>query len=170
MSIKDANTRYVAVKLLYDALGQALKDEKADHIAALMDSAAETGSKKWSVQIGDVEVASVSLVEKSESIVLSDPEALANHRGAASPSEVMLTMKDWAAKQALALVVHVDEEGNGFTKDGELVGPGFAIKPPGAPYQSVRWSTKNDGREVMGAALKSGELAAVLTGLPLLEQ
>ena len=169
MLLKDANARFTALKLLRDVVDAAMKDEKADHLQALIESAEATDSTKWSVKIDGTEVASISLVQKSDSIVIADPAKLANHLAPTSPEYVQLGLRDWAKKEFESLVAHVDDEGNGFTEDGELIGPGVVTRPAGTPYQSVRWNSKNNGKEVLGEAIRSGDLQELLAGVPLIE-
>ena len=172
MLLRDINLRYAALKLIADIVAEAMKDEKADHLQALEASAEESGAKSWTVTLDGEKVAAVTLAQRSGGPKILDEDALAAHLAEARPDmvETRTVIKPWAAKEILASIVDVTEDG-GITKDGEIL-PGIVDVPAGAPYQSLRWDAKSEGRDVVADAIRSGALRDLLadTGLPMLEQ
>lgn len=172
MLLRDINLRYAALKLIRDAVEEAMKAEKADHLEALEASAEESGAKSWTVTLDGEKVAAVTLAQRSGGPKILDEDALAAHLAEARPDmvETRTVIKPWAAKEVLASIVDADDSG-GITSDGEIL-PGIVITEPGAPYQSLRWDAKSEGRDVVADAIRSGELRDLLadTGLPMLEQ
>lgn len=197
MLLRDTNLRFAALKLIRDAVEDAMKAEKADHLEALEASAEDSGAKSWTVTLGGEKVASVTLAQRAGGPKVIDEDALAAHLSEHRPELVDVSVplppadaramidlleenfpvqikpevkiKPWAAKEILSTVVEVTEEG-AISKDGEIF-PGIAEVPPGDPYQSLRWDSKADGRSQVAAAIRSGELRDLLkdTGLPLIE-
>lgn len=172
MLLRDINLRYAALKLIADIVAEAMKAEKAEHLEALEASAEESGAKSWTVTLDGEKVAAVALAQRSGGPKILDEDALAAHLAKARPDmvETRTVIKPWAAKEILASIVDVTDEG-GVTKDGEIL-PGIVQTEPGAPYQSLRWDAKSEGRDVVADAIRSGELRDLLadTGLPMLEQ
>ena len=172
MLLRDVNLRYAALKLIADIVAEAMKAEKADHLEALEASAEESGAKSWTVTLDGEKVAAVTLAQRSGGPKILDEDALAAHLAEARPDmvETRTVIKPWAAKEVLASIVDVTEDG-GITKDGEIL-PGIVDVPAGAPYQSLRWDAKSEGRDVVADAIRSGALRDLLadTGLPMLEQ
>ncbi|WP_087484010.1 hypothetical protein [Brachybacterium massiliense] len=172
MLLRDINLRYAALKLIRDAVEDAMKAEKAEHLEALEASAEESGAKSWNVTLGGEKVAAVTLAQRAGGPKVVDEDALAEHLEAARPDmvETVKRLKPWAAKEILASIVDATEDG-GVTKDGEIV-PGIVMVEAGAPYQSLRWDAKTDGKDVVADAIRSGALRDLLadTGLPMLEQ
>lgn len=172
MLLRDINLRYAALKLIRDAVEDAMKAEKAEHLEALEASAEESGAKSWNVTLGGEKVAAVTLAQRAGGPKVVDEDALAEHLEAARPDmvETVKRLKPWAAKEILASILDVTDDG-GVTKDGEIL-PGIVQTEPGAPYQSLRWDAKSEGKDVVADAIRSGELRELLadTGLPMLEQ
>lgn len=170
MNLRNTNLRYAALKLIADIVDRAMKDEKAAHLAELEESSKDSGAKSWTVTIGDTKVAGITLSQQAGGYKIADEEALAEWLEDEHPDMVETTVKikPWAAKQLLASIVEVTEEG-AVTSDGEIL-PGVIETPPGAPYQSLRWDTKNNGKELVAEAIREGYLKEVLagTGLPLI--
>ena len=171
MLLRDTNLRYAALKLIADIVAEAMKAEKADHLEALEASAEDSGAKSWTVTLGGEKVASVTLAQRAGGPKVIDEDALAEHLEQSRPEmvETVKRLKPWASKEVLASIVEVTDDG-AVTKDGELL-PGIVEAPAGAPYQSLRWDTKSDGKDVVADAIRSGELRDLLadTGLPLIE-
>lgn len=172
MLLRDINLRYAALKLIADIVADAMKAEKADHLQALEASAEDSGAKSWNVTLGGEKVASVTLAQRSGGPKVIDEDALAEHLEASRPDmvETVKRLKPWAAKEVLASIVDVTNDG-GVTSDGEIL-PGIIQTEAGAPYQSLRWDAKSEGRDVVADAIRSGELRDLLadTGLPMLDQ
>ena len=172
MLLRDRNLRYAALKLIRDAVEDAMKAEKADHLDALEASAEDSGAKSWTVTLGGEKVAAVTLAQRAGGPKVADEQALAEHLEDAHPEmvETVKRLKPWASKEILASIVDVTDDG-GVTSDGEIL-PGIVEVPAGAPYQSLRWDAKSEGRDVVADAIRSGELRDLLadTGLPMLEQ
>lgn len=171
MLLRDINLRYAALKLIRDAVEDAMKAEKADHLQALEASAEESGAKSWTVTLGGEKVAAVTLAQRAGGPKILDEDAVIDTIEGAHPDmvETVKRLKPWAAKEVLASIVDVTDEG-GVTKDGEIL-PGIVQTEPGAPYQSLRWDAKSEGRDVVADAIRSGELRDLLadTGLPMLD-
>ena len=172
MSLRDTNLRYAALKLIADIVDKAMKDEKADHLEALQAAAEDTGAKSWEVTLGGRKVAGVTLSQRSGGFKVGDPESFAVYVQDQDPKAVdtVVTVKDWKSKELLDRVVDV-VDGYGITSDGDMI-PGVVEVPAGAPYQSLRWDSKADGREAVAEAIRHGELREILagTGLPMIEQ
>ncbi|GAP78541.1 hypothetical protein Y09_1370 [Brachybacterium sp. SW0106-09] len=171
MLLRDRNLRYAALKLIADIVADAMKAEKADHLDALETSAEDSGAKSWTVTLGGEKVASVTLAQRAGGPKIADEQALAEHLEAAHPEmvETVKRLKPWASKDVLASIVEVTDDG-AVTKDGEIL-PGIVEAPAGAPYQSLRWDAKSDGKDVVADAIRSGDLRDLLgdTGLPMLD-
>lgn len=171
MLLRDRNLRFAALKLIADIVAEAMKAEKADHLEALEASAEDSGAKSWTVTLGGEKVASVTLAQRAGGPKVADEQALAEHLEDSHPEmvETVKRLKPWASKDILASIVEVTDDG-AVTKDGEIL-PGIVETPAGAPYQSLRWDTKSDGKDVIADAIRSGELRDLLadTGLPLIE-
>lgn len=177
MSLRDTNLRYAALKLIADTVDKAMKDEKAAHLDALEKSAEDSGAKSWTVTLGGEKVASVTLAQRAGGPKIMDEAALIEHLAETNPDmlETKVTIKPWAAKELLASIVEVTEDG-AVTKDGEIL-PGIEEAPAGAPYQSLRWDKDKGetaggerGRRVIADALQAGELRELLADIPLLER
>lgn len=170
MSLRNTNLRYAALKLIADIVDRAMKDEKAAHLAALEESAEDSGAKSWTVAIGGQKVAGITLSQREGGYKIADEDALAEWLEDEHPDMVETTVKikPWAAKQLLASIVEVTDAG-AVTSDGEIL-PGVVETPPGVPYQSLRWDAKNNGKDIVAEAIRDGDLAEVLadTGLPLI--
>lgn len=177
MTLRDINTRYAALKLIADAVKDAMDREKSSHLEALERSSNETGAKSWTVTVDDQKVASLTLAQRAGAARIADESALIDAIADAHPDmlEHTVALKPWAAKQLLESIVDVTEDG-GITRDGELL-PGIAMGEPSAPYQTLRWDkatgeTKGDerGRHILADAIRSGDLAELLagTGLPMI--
>lgn len=171
MLLRDINLRYAALKLIGDLVADAMKAEKADHLEALEASAEDSGAKSWNVTLGGEKVGSVTLAQRAGGPKVIDEQALAEHLEGARPDmvETVKRLKPWASKEILASIVEVTEDG-GINSDGEIL-PGIVETPAGAPYQSLRWDAKNEGKDVVADAIRSGELRDLLadTGLPMLD-
>ena len=171
MLLRDTNLRYAALKLIGDLVADAMKAEKAEHLEALEASSEDSGAKSWTVTLDGEKVASVTLAQRAGGPKILDEDALAAHLEHDHPEMVdtVKRLKPWAAKELLASIVDVTEDG-GVTKDGEIV-PGIVLTEAGAPYQSLRWDAKNDGKDVVADAIRSGALRELLadTGLPMLD-
>jgi len=171
MLLRDINLRYAALKLIADIVADAMKAEKADHLDALETSAEDSGAKSWNVTLGGEKVATVTLAQRAGGPKVLDEDALATHLAESRPDmvETVTRLKPWASKEILASIVEVTDDG-AVTKDGELL-PGIVEAPAGAPYQSLRWDSKAEGKDVVADAIRSGELRDLLkdTGLPLIE-
>lgn len=171
MLLRDINLRFAALKLIDGLVDEAMKAEKADHLEALEASAEDSGAKSWDVTLGGEKVGTVTLARRAGGPKVADEQALAEHLEASHPEmvETVKRLKPWASKEVLASIVEVTEDG-AVTKDGELL-PGVVEVPAGAPYQSLRWDAKAEGRDVVADAIRSGELRDLLkdTGLPLIE-
>ena len=172
MLLRDINLRYAALKLIADIVAEAMKAEKAEHLEALEASAEDSGAKSWNVTLGGEKVAAVTLAQRSGGPKILDEDALADHIEHDHPEmvETVKRLKPWASKEILASIVAVTDDG-GVTSDGEIL-PGVVEVPAGAPYQSLRWDAKSEGRDVVADAIRSGALRDLLadTGLPMLEQ
>lgn len=172
MLLRDINLRYAALKLIRDAVEDAMKAEKAEHLEALEASAEDSGAKSWTVTLGGEKVAAVTLAQRAGGPKVADEQALAEHLEDSHPEmvETVKRLKPWASKEILASIVAVTDDG-GVTSDGEIL-PGIVEVPAGAPYQSLRWDAKSEGKDVVADAIRSGELRDLLadTGLPMLEQ
>ena len=133
MLLRDINLRYAALKLIADIVADAMKDEKADHLQALEASAEDSGAKSWNVTLGGEKVAAVTLAQRAGGPKILDEDALAKHLAEARPDmvETRTVLKPWAAKEILASIVDVTDDG-GITKDGEII-PGIVEVPAGAP-------------------------------------
>lgn len=177
MTLRDINTRYAALKLIADAVKDAMDREKAAHLDALEQSSNDSGAKSWTVTIDDQKVASLTLSQRAAAPRVADEAALIDAISEAHPDmlEHTVTLKPWAAKQLLDSIIDVNEDG-AVTKDGELL-PGIVMSEPGAPYQSLRWDKatgemKGDerGRHLLADAIRSGELSELLAdaGLPMI--
>lgn len=171
MLLRDINLRYAALKLIRDAVEDAMKAEKADHLDALEASAEDSGAKSWTVTLGGEKVAAVTLAQRAGGPKVADEQALAEHLEDSHPEmvETVKRLKPWASKEILASIVAVTDDG-GVTSDGEIL-PGVVEVPAGAPYQSLRWDAKSEGRDVVADAIRSGALRDLLadTGLPMLD-
>ncbi|WP_347042061.1 hypothetical protein [Brachybacterium nesterenkovii] len=167
MNLRDTNLRYAALKLIADAVKEAMEDEKAGHLAALQASVEDTGARSWTVTIGGEKVATLNLAQRSAGVKITDEAALVAAVEQVHPDMIESRLKPWAAKQLLDSIVDVTDDG-GVTRDGEVL-PGISETPAGAPYQSLRWE-KAGGRELVADAIRSGDLAALLadTGLPMI--
>ena len=172
MLLRDINLRYAALKLIADIVADAMKEEKADHLEALEASAEDSGAKSWNVTLGGEKVAAVTLAQRAGGPKILDEDAVIGTISGARPDmvETVTRLKPWAAKEILASIVDVTDDG-GITKDGEII-PGIVDVPAGAPYQSLRWDAKAEGKDVVADAIRSGELRDLLadTGLPMLDQ
>lgn len=172
MLLRDINLRYAALKLIADIVADAMKAEKAEHLEALEASAEDSGAKSWNVTLGGAKVGTVTLAQRAGGPKIIDEDELAHHIEHDHPDmvETVKRLKPWAAKQILASIVDVDDSG-GITQDGEIL-PGITMTEAGAPYQSLRWDAKAEGKEVVADAIRSGELRDLLkdTGLPMLER
>ena len=113
----------------------------------------------------------MTLAQRAGGPKVIDEQALAEHLEGARPDmvETVKRLKPWASKEILASIVEVTEDG-GINSDGEIL-PGIVETPAGAPYQSLRWDAKNEGKDVVADAIRSGELRDLLadTGLPMLD-
>jgi len=171
MLLRDVNLRYAALKLIADIVAEAMKAEKAEHLEALEASAEESGAKSWNVTFDGEKVAAVTLSQRAGGPKILDEDALAKHLEVSRPDmvETVTRLKPWAAKEILASIVDVTDDG-GITRDGEII-PGIVMVEAGAPYQSLRWDAKAEGKDVVADAIRSGELRDLLadTGLPMLE-
>lgn len=171
MMLRDINLRYAALKLIADIVAEAMKAEKAEHLEALEASAEDSGAKSWNVTLGGEKVAAVTLAQRSGGPKVIDEDALAAHLEASRPDmvETVKRLKPWASKEVLASIVDVTDDG-GVTSDGEIL-PGIIQTEAGAPYQSLRWDAKAEGKDVVADAIRSGELRDLLadTGLPMLD-
>lgn len=167
MNLRDTNLRYAALKLIADAVKEAMEDEKAGHLEALRESSDESGARSWTVTIGGAKIATLNLAQRSAGVKVTDEDALVAAIEQVHPDMVETRLKPWAAKQILGSIVDVTDDG-AVTRDGEVL-PGITATPPGDPYQSLRWE-KDGGRELLTDAIRSGDLAALLsdTGLPLI--
>lgn len=177
MTLRDINTRYAALKLIADAVKDAMDREKAAHLEALEQSSNDSGAKSWTVTIDDQKVASLTLSQRAAAPRVADESALIDAISEAHPEmlEHAVSLKPWASKQLLDSIIDVTDDG-AVTKDGELL-PGIVMSEPGAPYQSLRWDkatgeTKGDerGRHFLADAIRSGELSELLAdaGLPMI--
>lgn len=171
MLLRDINLRYAALKLIGDLVADAMKAEKAEHLEALEASSEDSGAKSWNVTLDGEKVAAVTLAQRAGGPKILDEDALAAHLAEARPDmvETRTVIKPWAAKELLASIVDVTEDG-GINGDGEIL-PGIVQTEPGAPYQSLRWDAKAEGKDVVADAIRSGALRELLadTGLPMLE-
>lgn len=173
MTLRDSNTRYAALKLIRDAVDEAMKHEKSDHLDELVADSENSGSQKWVVKVDDAPVASITLSARAAQPRISDESALIDAVSDEHPDwlEHTVSLKDWVRKQILESLVDVTDDG-GVTKDGEVL-PGISMSSPGDPYQSVRWvksGGEETGKAAMAEAIRSGDLAELLagTGLPLI--
>lgn len=176
MNLRDTNLRYAALKLIADAVKDAMEREKADHLRALQESAEDSGSTKWEVTVDGGKVASLSLsTGRGGGPKITDEAALVAAIEQVHPEMVETRLKPWASKQLLDSIVDVTEDG-AVTRDGELL-PGIEQMPGGSPYQSLVWAKdKGDargdelGRRMVAEAIQSGALRDLLsdTGLPLI--
>lgn len=177
MTLRDINTRYAALKLIADAVKDAMDREKAEHLKALEQSSNESGAKSWTVTVDDQKVASLTLAQRAAAPRITDESALIDAISEAHPDmlEHTVALKPWAAKQLLAQIVDVTEDG-AVTEDGELL-PGITMSEPGDPYQTLRWDKATGeakggerGRHLLADAIRAGELSALLedAGLPLI--
>lgn len=171
MLLRDINLRYAALKLIADIVAEAMKAEKAEHLEALEASSEDSGAKSWNVTLGGEKVAAVTLAQRSGGPKILDEDALAAWLVENRPDmvETKVSIRPWAAKELLVSIVDVTEDG-GITSDGEIL-PGIVQVEAGAPYQSLRWDAKTDGKDVVADAIRSGELRDLLkdTGLPMLD-
>lgn len=172
MLLRDINLRYAALKLIADIVADAMKEEKAQHLEALAESVEDSGAKSWNVTIGGEKVAAITLAQRAGGPKILDEDALIEHLQETRPDmlETKVSIRPWAAKELLASVVAV-VDGNSITGDGDMI-PGIVETEPGAPYQSLRWDAKANGKDVVADAIRSGELRDLLkgTGLPMIEQ
>lgn len=177
MTLRDINTRYAALKLIADAVKDAMDREKSVHLEALEQSSNDSGAKSWTVTVDDEKVASLTLSQRAAAPRIADESALIDAISEAHPEmlEHTVSLKPWAAKQLLDSIIDVTDDG-AVTKDGVLL-PGIVMSEPGAPYQSLRWDkatgeTKGDerGRHLLADAIRSGELSELLAdaGLPMI--
>lgn len=171
MSLRDINLRYAALKLIADIVDKAMKEEKAQHLDQLEASAEDSGAKSWNVTIGGEKVAAITLSQRAGGLKILDEEALAEYLEESRPNmvETIVKVKPWAAKELLATVTMTED--GAINADGEII-PGIVETEPGLPYQSLRWDSKANGKDIVADAIRSGELRELLadTGLPMLDQ
>lgn len=166
MSLKDAATRAAVLTTLYDAIGDQLKEAKAELQAGLKAAKQETGTKQIGASLPDgVEVAKITLVSPDPAATVVDDEAFTAWVRQHHPDNItrrfVTEVRPAFVKSLLAEMTAAGAPRWCDQETGEVHDvPGVNLQPRAAYH---RTTFDKDGRDRIAAAWQAGEL----TGLAL---
>lgn len=181
-SLRDRNLRMALLKAIADAVQDALKAERATHMADLIERYEDEGTKSFDVKLpSGTKVATISLSIPKDAVEVVDPDGLAEW---AKDHDMSLIRERHVPAVPAHTVVELDPKrvaellkrakpmpGDTQVVDGatgELV-DGLALVVGGTPKSfSVRYT--DDGRTDLGDAYRAGALDHLVGNVDVLPQ
>lgn len=162
MSLKDTTTRTVVLQALADAIGEELKQAKAEQAAGLKQAKAETGTRQIEATLPDgTVIAKITLVSPEPVATVTDMAAFTawvrDNRPDQIKRELVTSVRAAFVKSMLAemTAARVAQWCNQETGEVHTV-PGITMQPRAA-YPRTTWEPT--GRKSLAEAWQAGQLA-----------